>query len=154
MRIEYRTVHAQLFERMRSLQAAIDSSGLEPSLLEILRLRASQINGCSFCVELHIRQARELGVPEEKLDLVAVWRTAAGFSAPERTCLAWCEAVTRLEGSRDLDLLAQELQRHFSDEQVVAITWAVAAINTWNRVAVPLGRRGGSDSGPAHPNRS
>jgi len=149
MLIDYRTVHAQLFERMRSLQAAIDSTGLESALLEILRLRASQINGCSFCVELHSRQARELGVPEEKLHLVAVWRTAAGFSAPERTCLAWCEGVTRLEAAHDLDLLAKELKRHFSDEQIVAITWAVAAINTWNRIAVPLGRRGGSDSGRA-----
>lgn len=143
MRVDYRTVQPQLYEAMRGLQQTIDAAGLEPELMEMVRLRASQINGCSFCVALHSKAALSHGVDDERVHLVSAWREAACFTERERAALGWCEAVTRLAdtGAPDSDYAA--LVRHFSDREVVALTWGIAAINSWNRVAVPLRRKGG-----------
>jgi AhpD family alkylhydroperoxidase len=141
--IDYRAVQPQLYEAMHGLQERIDGGELEPGLLEMVRLRASQINGCSFCVNLHSNAAREAGESDARLHMVAAWQHARSFTARERAALRWCETITRLADAQPTGEALAELRQHFTDAEIVTLTWAVAAINAWNRVAVPLGRLGG-----------
>lgn len=143
MRVDYRTVHPQLYQGMRQFQEAIDKAGIEPALAEMVRMRASQINGCAFCVDLHWRAARSQGVEEDRLNLVSAWREAACFTPRERAALGWCETVTKVAESGAPDAAYEDLVASFDENDIVALTWIVAAINTWNRVAVPMGRKGG-----------
>jgi AhpD family alkylhydroperoxidase len=143
LRVDYRTVQPQLYQGMRQLQDVIDSSGIEPALMEMVRLRASQINGCAYCVELHSKAARTHGVEEERILLVSAWREAACFTTRERAAFGWCEAVTKLAETGAPDAAYDELTASFGDQQVVALTWVIAAINAWNRIAVPMRRKGG-----------
>jgi len=105
-------------------------------LLDLIKVRASQINGCAYCVRLHCIEARERGETDERLDMVAVWREADCFGPAERAALAWCEALTALPERGAPEEHFEQLQRHFSDEQIVALTLAVVAINGWNRLNV------------------
>jgi AhpD family alkylhydroperoxidase len=148
MRVDYRSVQPQLYKGMRQLQDLVDGSGLEPALAEMVRLRASQINGCSFCVELHSKAARALGVDDDRLHQVSTWRESACFTPRERAAIRWCEAVTRLPDTGAPDADYQELTAVFDDQEVVALTWVIAAINAWNRVAVPMRRQGGQPATP------
>jgi AhpD family alkylhydroperoxidase len=141
--INYRTLHPELYEAMHHLQRGIDDSGLDTRLLEILKLRASQINGCAFCVNMHAQSARDRGESDTRLHLVSAWRHARSFTPTERAALRWCEEITRQASGPPSGEALYELQEHFSEEQIVALTWAIAAINAWNRIAVPLGQLGG-----------
>jgi AhpD family alkylhydroperoxidase len=143
MRIDYRAVQSQLYQAMRQFQAAVDSAGIEAELAEMVRLRASQINGCAFCVDLHWRGARSHGVEDERINLVSAWREAACFTKRERAAFGWCEAVTKMAETGAVDAAYDELARSFDENEIVALTWIVAAINSWNRLAVPLRRSGG-----------
>jgi len=131
----YKTLHGA-YKAMSGLQDFVTSSGLEPSLLELVKLRASQINGCAYCVDMHYRDARKNGESEERLALVAVWREAPVFTPRERAALAWTEAVTLIAGSGVPDRLFEETRQQFKDEELVKLTLAVVAINSWNRVSV------------------
>lgn len=130
---------------MHKFQEAVDAAQVDARLVEILRLRASQINGCSFCVNLHSSAARDAGESDERLAIVATWKNANSFSPRERAALRWFETVTRIADSPAEDALA-ELHEYFDLDEVVSLTWAAAAINAWNRVSVSLGHHGG----PAH----
>lgn len=141
--IDYRAIQPDLYEAMHGLQERIDDGNLEPGLLEMVRLRASQINGCSFCVNLHANAAREGGESDARLHMVAAWRHARSFTARERAALRWCETLTGLAEAPAFDEPLAELREHFTDPEIVTLTWAVAAINVWNRIAVPLGRPAG-----------
>jgi AhpD family alkylhydroperoxidase len=141
--IDYRAIQPDLYEAMHGLQERIDDGDLEQGLLEMVRLRASQINGCSFCVNLHASAAREAGEPDARLHMVAAWRHARSFTARERAALGWCETLTGLAEAPAFGEPLAELREHFSDPEIVTLTWAVAAINAWNRIAVPLGRPAG-----------
>jgi AhpD family alkylhydroperoxidase len=110
-------------------------AGIEKPLLELIKLRASQINGCAFCVQHHILQAEKLGVPIDKLNLVVVWREAPQFSARERAALAWTEALTLL-ASGVSDEVYEQARAEFSDQELTYLTSAVASINVWNRFGV------------------
>jgi AhpD family alkylhydroperoxidase len=107
-------------------------AGLDKQLLELVKLRASQINGCAFCVQHHVLLSERLGVPLDKLNLVAVWREAPIFSARERAALAWTEALTHLPDGVSDEVFA-EASREFSEKELMYLTSAVASINTWNR---------------------
>ena len=120
----------------------LDKSGLSAELRHLLKLRASQMNGCAFCVEMHTREARQDGETNARLDHVVVWREAGCYSEEERAMFAWTEALTDLSGSHDLDGLFSELARHFSQAQIAAMTTQIATINVWNRLQVAShGRR-------------
>lgn len=147
MRVDYQAVQPQIYQGMRQLQKLIDDAGLEPALMEMVRLRASQINGCSYCVDLHSKAARAKGVDEERLHLVSAWREAACFTPRERAAFGWCDAVTLLSQSGAPDDVYEELARLFGPEEVVALTWGIAAINAWNRIAVPMRKKGGRPVG-------
>jgi AhpD family alkylhydroperoxidase len=131
----YKTVHG-VYKAMSGLQAFVDGSGLEHSLLEVVKLRASQINGCAYCVDLHHRDARQMGESEERLALVAVWREAPVFTPRERAALTWTEAVTLIAGTGVSDELYEETRQQFKEDELVKLTLAIVAINGWNRVSV------------------
>ena len=135
-RLDYFSVEPQLVKAMAGLSQKIAEAGLEHSLLELVKLRASQINGCAFCVDMHARDARKAGETEQRLHLVAVWREASLFSPRERAALAWTEALTRVADTHAPDEDYARLDEHFSDAEKVKLTLLIGVINTWNRIAI------------------
>lgn len=122
-----------------ALGRAVDDTGLEKELTELIKVRVSQINGCAFCLALHLDLARKLHVSPDKLDLVAVWREAGIFTPRERAALGWAEALTRASPEADLDGLYADLRSLFDESETAHLTIAVGTINQWNRIAVGLG---------------
>ncbi len=123
------------YEGVLALGGFAAKAGIEKPLLELIKLRASQINGCAFCVQHHILQAERLGVPADKLNLVVVWREAPQFSPRERAALAWTEALTLLTGGVS-DEVYEQARAEFSDKGLTYLTSAIASINVWNRFGV------------------
>jgi len=121
------------------LERVVHDSTLDPQLIELVKLRASQVNGCARCVEMHTKDARAIGEDQERLDLVAVWPEAGCFSPAERAALGWCEALTDIAHRGAPDDAYTEVAAHFEPEQLVALTLAVAAINAWNRLNIGFG---------------
>jgi AhpD family alkylhydroperoxidase len=117
----------------------VRESGLEHSLIELVKLRASQINGCGFCVDMHAADARKAGETERRLHAVAVWRETPFFTPRERAALAWTEALTRLSQQPELASDYAALKEQFNDKEMVDLSLAVAAINSWNRLAIGFG---------------
>src|SRR5262245_49681622 len=120
------------FSAVRALGTIAAKAGLDKQLLELIKIRASQINGCAFCLQYHVLQAETLGLAEDKINLVAVWREAPQFSARERAALAWTEALTLLSNGVSDEVFAQA-SAEFSETELLYLTSAIASINTWNR---------------------
>jgi AhpD family alkylhydroperoxidase len=112
------------------------AKGIDPKLRHLVKLRASQINGCAFCVKMHLAEARQDGETQDRLDRVVVWEHVDEFDAREKAALAWTEALTYLDRGVDLEPLKQRLKQHFSDPEIAALTACVALINLWNRLMV------------------
>lgn len=121
--------------RLPRLAASPPRREIDKQLLELIKLRASQINGCAFCVQYHILQAEQFGVPIDKLNLVVAWREAPQFSARERAALAWSEALTLLSAGVS-DEVYEQVRKEFSDKELTYLTSAIASINVWNRFGV------------------
>lgn len=136
MRIDHGEVLPEATEAMSGLERVVRRSSLEPRLLELVKIRASQINGCAYCLDMHTKDARAIGEDEQRLQLVVAWREAPGFSPRERAALAWCEALTLLPETGAPDEAYEEVNRHFTPEEQVVLMLAVVAINGWNRLAV------------------
>src|SRR6266516_7264004 len=119
------------YEIVSALGRAAAKAGIDKQLLELIKLRASQINGCAFCVQYHILESEKLGVPTDKLNLVVVWREAPQFTARERAALAWTEALTLLSDGISDEVYA-EASAEFSEQELAYLTSAVASINVWN----------------------
>ena len=136
MRLSYRELLPDALKAMLGLERAANRDLDDPRLLNLVKIRASQINGCAYCVRLHAAEARERGETDERLDMVAGWREADCFGRAERAALAWCEALTLLPDSGAPDELFDELSSHFTSQQIVALTLAIVAINGWNRLNV------------------
>ncbi|HHF7375438.1 carboxymuconolactone decarboxylase family protein [Legionella bozemanae] len=119
-----------------ALEKYVNSSGLEKSLLELVKLRASQINGCAYCVDMHTADAKKEGESDRRLHAVVVWRETPFFTPRERAALAWTEAVTLLSETHAPDALYNELLTCFNEKEVIDLTMAIVTINSWNRMAV------------------
>jgi AhpD family alkylhydroperoxidase len=132
---DFQALAPDAYEGVLALGGFAAKSGIEKPLLELIKLRASQINGCAFCVQYHILQAERLGVPVDKLNLVVVWREVPQFSARERAALAWTEALTLLAAGVSDEVYAQACAE-FSDKELTYLTSAIASINVWNRFGV------------------
>ena len=117
-----------------ALGKCADESGLDKEIVELVKLRVSQINNCAFCLQIHLNVSRRLGLPPEKLDLVATWHEAGIFSDRECAALAWAETLTRLDGRSVPDDAYESVRRHFSENEVIALSVAIANINAWNRL--------------------
>ncbi len=148
-RIDYREVAPAALAAMREVQRYVDHSGLDKKLLELVKLRASQINGCAYCVDMHSKDARVLGETEQRLYAVAVWREAPFFSERERAALGWTEAVTLVSTSGVPDDVYQLARKQFSEKELVDLTMAIIAINGWNRLAVSFRALAGTYQPPA-----
>jgi AhpD family alkylhydroperoxidase len=128
------------YKAMLGLQAYVNDAKLEHSLVELVKIRASQINGCAFCLNMHAKDARKAGETEERLWLLAAWRESPVYSDRERAALAWTEAVTLVSKTHVPDAVYAEARRHFSEEELVDLTMAIIAINGWNRLSVAFAR--------------
>ncbi|MDO7899944.1 MULTISPECIES: carboxymuconolactone decarboxylase family protein [Pseudomonas] len=135
-RIDFYTASPDAFKAMLALETAVSKLGLEKSLIELVKLRASQINGCAFCIDMHTADARKDGETERRLYAVTAWREAPFFTGRERAALAWTEALTRLSETHAPDADYALLSEHFNPKEMVDLTVAINAINGWNRLAV------------------
>jgi len=136
-RFQWFQVAPDLGNALLNLQDLVNGSGLEPALLELVKMRASQLNGCAFCLDMHSKDARAAGESEQRLYLLNAWREAAHlYSARERAALAWTEAVTTVCDSHVPDEPYEEARAQFSETELVHLTFAITQINTWNRLNV------------------
>ena len=143
-RIDYRKASPDGFKAMLSMQAHVDNCGIEHSLLELVKMRASQINGCAYCLDMHSKDARAGGETEQRLYVLNAWREAPFYSDRERAALAWTEALTRVSDNDVPDELFAEVRKQFSDKELVDLSLAIIAINGWNRLAIPFRSQAGS----------
>jgi AhpD family alkylhydroperoxidase len=138
MRSDYQKMFPAGARAMAELERALRSATLEPELLELVRIRASQINGCTYCLAMHNRDARARGEHQTRLDTLAAWREAPYYTARERAALAWCEALTELPRTGAPDEVYAAVEAEFAQEEIAALTFGIVAINGWNRLAVGL----------------
>lgn len=138
MRIDYRKALPEALEAMVGLERVVRESALEAELLELVKMRASQLNGCAYCLDMHSKDARARGESEQRLHVLTAWREAPFYNERERAALAWCEALTLLPQTGAPDDVYAELARVFTEHEIVALTLAIVAINGWNRFAVGL----------------
>jgi AhpD family alkylhydroperoxidase len=124
------------YKAMAGLQSYVDQSGLERSLLELVKIRTSQINGCAFCLVMHTNEARKLGETDDRMHLLNAWREVPAFSERERAALAWVEAVTLVADSHVPDEVYDEVRKQFSEKELVDLTLAIVTINGWNRISI------------------
>ena len=150
MRVDYAKAFPQGRDAMVALEGAIRLSGLEAFLLELVKLRASQLNGCAYCLDMHSKDARARGEDEQRLHVLAAWRDAPFYSARERAALAWCEALTLLSENDAPDSVFAEVDAQFSPEEIAALTFQIVAINGWNRLSVGLRTPVGDYVSPYH----
>ncbi len=132
---DFQALAPDVYQAVLTLGGFAAKAGIDKQLLELIKLRASQINGCAFCVQYHILQAERLGVSADRLNLVVVWRETPQFSPRERAALAWTEALTHLSDGVS-DEVYEQARAAFSDEELTYLTSAVASINVWNRFGV------------------
>jgi AhpD family alkylhydroperoxidase len=126
----------EVMQGMMALEKAVSSCGLELGLIHLVKMRASQINGCAFCIKMHTRDARAHGETEERLYLLDAWRETPAYSSRERSALAWTEALTLVAQTRAPDDDYENLRSHFNEAEQVKLTLLIAAINAWNRICV------------------
>jgi len=123
-------------EALSALSKAVDDSGLEKALTELIKIRASQVNGCAFCLQFHLNAARKAKVSQTKLDLVATWRDAGVFTARESAALAWTEVLTHVTPAGVSDEEYRNAGKEFAGSELAFLTAAIASINAWNRIAM------------------
>lgn len=135
-RLNYREANPEAIKAMMALDAAVGKSGLEASLVDLVKLRASQINGCSYCIDLHTREARSRGETERRLYLLQAWRETPLYTERERAALAWTEAVTLIATSHVPEEVFAAAREAFTEAELVSLNLAVVSINAWNRFAI------------------
>ncbi|UFS71453.1 carboxymuconolactone decarboxylase family protein [Geomonas sp. RF6] len=135
-RIAFNKVAPGAIEAMLGLERYLRDCGLESSLLHLIKMRASQINGCAYCLDMHAKDARAAGETEQRLYLLGAWRDAPIFTERERAALAWTEAVTRVAEGHVPDEVYKVAREYFSEKELVDLSLAIVAINGWNRLAV------------------
>ncbi|HEY8370992.1 MAG TPA: carboxymuconolactone decarboxylase family protein [Thermodesulfobacteriota bacterium] len=144
-RIDLTRYHSTgLVRAMLALQREVEASGLEHRLIELVKIRASQMNGCAYCIDMHTKDARAQGETEQRIYALDAWRETPFFTDRERAALAWTEAVTNITDGHVPDEVYEEARRHFDEPELVALTFAVVAINGWNRLAIPFRKVAGT----------
>jgi len=143
-RLDYRGAFPEAWRALGAFARTVDEAGLGHELIELVKLRASQINGCANCVNLHASRLREAGTTEERLQNVVVWWEASCFDERERAALAWTDAVTRVAETRVPDEVYEQVRARFDERELAALTYAICAINSHNRLAVAFRRAPGS----------
>lgn len=136
-RFDFTQASPEAYKAVAALEKYVkEESGIDPQLLHLLKLRASQINGCAYCVDMHVKEARRDGISEQKIHLVSVWQESPLFSAKERAVLGWTEAVTKVAKTGVPDADYQQLREFFSEAEMTKLTVAIGVINVWNRLCI------------------
>lgn len=136
MRIEYGKVVPDVYKAMMCLEHQVQKSGLESSLLDLVKMRASQLNGCAFCIDMHSKDARARGESEQRLYELDAWRETSFYTEREKAALTWTEAVTLITNGHVPDQVYEEVRNQFGDAELVNLTLAIVAINGWNRLGI------------------
>jgi AhpD family alkylhydroperoxidase len=153
-RLDYGKVAPGAIRAMLELEKYVRECGLENSLIELVKLRASQINGCAYCIDMHTKDARAEGETEQRLYLLSAWREAPFYTDRERAALAWTEALTEIATYGVEDEIYDEVSEHFSEEELVNLTTAIVTINGWNRYSVSFRPEVGRYQPKAHQERA
>ncbi len=135
-RLDVTKISPDLYKAMASLEKYVDASGLEQKLLDLVKIRASQINGCAYCIAMHVAEARRLGEHDDRIHLLSVWREAPIYSARECAALTWTEAVTKLTNGEVADSAYETVRAQFTEAEIAALTYSIVAINGWNRLCI------------------
>ena len=150
-RIDYKDASPEAFKALLHTEMQVHKSGLETSLIELVKMRASQINGCAYCLDMHSKDALAMGETTQRLVLLSAWHETPLYSARERAALAWTEAITRIASTQDIsDALYAEARQHFDEKSLVDLTLAIIAINSWNRMAIAFRSHVGDYVSPHH----
>ena len=149
-RIDYNSVDPKATEAMLKLEAYVLRSGLERPLLELIKMRVSQINGCAFCLDMHSKDARAAGETEQRLYLLNAWEESPFYTERERAALLWAETLTRVSENHAPDHIYDEVHKQFNDAEMVALSMAIVAINGWNRLAIGFRADAGTYQPPQH----
>jgi AhpD family alkylhydroperoxidase len=136
MRLDYMKVQPEAFQTLMNLEGYVKNSGLDHNLLELVKIRASQINGCAFCLDMHTKDALAMGETTQRLFLLNAWREAPFYTEAERAALALTEAVTKISDAGVPQELYEQVRQHFDEGQYVNLIMAINAINSWNRIAI------------------
>jgi AhpD family alkylhydroperoxidase len=148
-RMDYTKVAPEGIRALSGLQAYVNHCGLEPGLLELVKLRASQINGCAYCIDMHTKDARARGETEQRLYALTAWQETPFYTERERAALAWTEAITQIADTHAPDAVYDLARQHFSEKELLDLTLAIIAINSWNRLAISCRAEVGAYQ-PAH----
>ncbi|HEY7229483.1 MAG TPA: carboxymuconolactone decarboxylase family protein [Pseudolabrys sp.] len=135
-RIDVTKVSPAVYKAVAALQSYVDQSGLDEKLRELIKIRASQINGCAYCLAMHTRDARKQGETDERMHLLNAWREAPIYTPKERAALEWAEATTLISEGHVPDEVFERVRKQFSEKELVDLTAAAVAINGWNRLAI------------------
>ncbi|MEK3915363.1 carboxymuconolactone decarboxylase family protein [Paenibacillus sp. FSL H7-0331] len=138
-RLNYREVQPQALQAMLKMEGFIQSCGLDKKLYELIKIRASQINGCAFCLNMHTADARSMGETEQRLYLLSAWREAPFYTEAEQAVLALTEAVTLISKEGVSQELYEKVREHFDETEFVNLIMAINTINSWNRIAISTG---------------
>lgn len=138
-RLEYHKLAPGGYRAMLGLENYVrQQSGLDPQLLELIRIRASQLNGCAYCIDMHAKDARAIGETEQRIYALSAWRETPFFTDRERAALTWTEAVTLVDRGHVPDFVFDEVRAQYSDDEIVNLTFAIVTINSWNRIAIAM----------------
>jgi AhpD family alkylhydroperoxidase len=135
-RIDYAQAFPEAIKAMGMMEASLRHSGLEKPLLDLVKLRASQVNGCAYCIDMHTNDARAGGETEQRLYGLTAWRESPFFTPRERAALSWTEAITNIQEGHATQAAYDEARKEFDEPELVKLTFAITAINTWNRIAI------------------
>jgi AhpD family alkylhydroperoxidase len=151
LRVSMARYFPQGYQAMGALQEAVSAGPLDPFLSELVKLRASQINGCAYCIDMHTKDARAIGETDERMHLVGAWREAPGFSARERVALALAEAITLVTEGHVPDEVWEAAADEFAADELMNLVWEIVAINAWNRIAISTRAQAGAYRSPRQP---
>lgn len=135
-RIDYLKSARGIYEAMLGLEKYLDQSGLDERLLDLIKLRVSQINGCAYCIDMHWKDLRALGETEQRLYGLDAWEESPYYTDLERAALAWAQAVTNIRETHAPDDVYENARKHFNEKELADLTFAIATINSWNRLAI------------------
>ena len=135
-RLDYTKASPEAYRAMAQLEAVVRNSGLDAKLLELVKIRASQLNGCAYCIDMHTKDARSKDETEQRIYALDAWRETPFFSETERAALAWTEALTNIQQGHAPEAVYQEVSRHFNEAEIMSLTLAITTINAWNRIAI------------------
>jgi len=149
-RLHYVKAFPEGFSALQNIEKAIRASGLEPSLYELVKIRASQLNGCAYCIDMHTKDARAGGETEQRIYALSAWRETPFFTPRERAALAWTEALTNIQQGHAADDVYEEVRREFDEAGLVRLSLAITQINAWNRLAIGFRAEPGTYQPKAH----